>query len=190
MTNLPMHNWGWFMFRGILALIVGILAILYPFSAVTAFALLFAAFAFVDGVSLIITGIAGATNHQERWWALVLAGLVGVAVGVIYLVWPALSTVSYALVLLLMIAAWAFANGILQISAAIRLRKAIEGEWLLGLSGLLLVLLGGAILFVTATVPGASILSVGWMIGFYALFAAVALIALAIRLKGMKAKAA
>lgn len=187
--NLPAHNWGWFLFRGILALIVGILALLYPFSAVTAFALLFAAFAFVDGVGLVISGIGGATSHRERWWSLVLAGLVGIAVGVIYLLWPMLATVSYALVLLVMIAAWAFVNGMFQISAAIRLRKAIEGEWLLALSGLLLVFLGAAIVFVTVTVPGASILSVGWMIGFYALIAAVALIALALRLKGAKARA-
>jgi uncharacterized membrane protein HdeD (DUF308 family) len=91
--------------------------------------------------------------------------------------------------LLAMIAVWAIVNGIGQISAAIRLRKDIEGEWLLGLSGLISLLLGALILFVTATVPGASILSVGWIIGFYALFVAAALIALAFRLKGSKAGA-
>jgi len=187
--NLPVHNWGWFMFRGVLALIVGILALLYPFSAVTAFALVFAAFAFVDGIGLIISGIAGAANHKERWWGLVLAGIVGVAVGLIYLLWPALSTISYALVLLMMVAAWAFVVGIGQISAAIRLRREIEGEWLLGLSGAVSVLLALAILYFTATVPGVTILSVGWMIGFYALISAAALIALALRLKGAKHRA-
>ncbi|HEU5483213.1 MAG TPA: DUF308 domain-containing protein [Sphingomicrobium sp.] len=188
--NLPAHNWGWFLFRGLLALVVGILAILYPFSAVTAFALLFAAFAFVDGIGLVISGISGARNHRERWVSLVLAGVVGIAVGVIYLVWPALATISYALILLFMIAAWALVSGVAQIAAAIRLRDVIEGEWLLGLSGLITALLGLGILYVTATVPGASILSVGWMIGFYALIVAVTLIALALRLKRAKANAA
>ena len=187
---LPAHNWGWFLFRGILALVVGVLALLYPFSAVTAFALLFAVFAFVDGVGQLISGIAGAANHRQRWWGLVIAGVPGIAVGVLYLLWPQLSTIGYALLLLAMIAVWAIVNGIGQISAAIRLRKDIEGEWLLGLSGFISLLLGGLILFVTATVPGASILSVGWMIGFYALFVAAALIALALRLKGSKAGAA
>ncbi len=187
--NLPAHNWGWFLFRGLIALALGILAIFFPFSAVTAFAFLFALFAFVDGVSLLISGIAGATHHRERWWGLVIAGLVGIAVGVIYIAWPALSTVSYALVLLVMIAAWAIINGIGQISAAIELRKQIEGEWLLAIAGIFSILLGIAILVVTATVPGASIFSVGFIIGFWALMVAAALIGLAFKLKAHKQKA-
>jgi uncharacterized membrane protein HdeD (DUF308 family) len=185
---LPAHNWGWFLFRGLIALALGILAFVSPFSAITAFAFLFALFAFVDGVGLVLIGIAGATHHRERWLGLVVAGLVGIAVGVIYIAWPILSTFSYALVLLIMIAAWAMVNGIAQISAAIRLRKEIEGEWLLGLAGLFSVLLGIAILVVTAVVPGASILTIGWIIGFWALMAAAALITLAIRLKGHKGR--
>jgi uncharacterized membrane protein HdeD (DUF308 family) len=184
--NLPAHNWGWFLFRGFIALILGILAFAFPFSAITAFAFLFALFAFVDGISLLVSGIAGATHHRERWWGLVIAGLVGIAVGVIYVAWPGLSTISYALVFLVMIAVWAIVNGIGQIGAAIRLRREIEGEWLLGLAGVFSILLGIAILVVTATVPGASLLSVGWIIGFYALVVAAALIALAFRLKGHK----
>ena len=187
--SLAVHNWGWYLFRGVLALALGILALLYPFSAVTAFALVFAVFAFVDGVGMVASGIAGATGHRKRSWGLVLAGLVGIAVGVAYIVWPALSTISYALVLLIMIAAWAFMNGIGQIIAAIRLRKQIEGEWMLGLSGLISVILGIGILVATAVVPGATILSVGWIIGFYALMAAAVLITLAFKLKGAKSKA-
>jgi uncharacterized membrane protein HdeD (DUF308 family) len=186
--SLPAHNWGWFLFRGLIALALGILAILFPFSAITAFALLFALWAFVDGVSLLISGIAGATHHKERWWGLIIAGLIGIAVGVVYIAWPALSTVSYAFVLLALIAVWAIVHGIGQLSAAIRLRREIEGEWLLGIAGVLSILLGIAILYVTAAVPGASILSVGWIIGFYALLVAVALIALAFKLKGRKVR--
>jgi uncharacterized membrane protein HdeD (DUF308 family) len=184
--NLPAHNWAWFLFRGVIALILGILAIFFPFSALTAFAFLFALFAFVDGVSLLVTGIAGATHHRERWWGLIVAGLVGIAVGVIYIAWPALSTVSYAVVFLAVIAVWAIANGLAQISAAIRLRREIEGEWLLAVAGIFSILLGIAILAVTAAVPGASLLSVGLIIGFYALIAAVVLIGLAFRLRGHK----
>lgn len=184
--NLPAHNWGWFLFRGIIALILGLLAIFFPFSALTAFALLFALFAFVDGVSLLVSGIAGATRHRERWWGLVIAGLVGIAVGVIYIAWPALSTISYALVFLVMVAIWAIVNGLGQIEAAIRLRREIEGEWLLAVAGTFSILLGVAILAVTAAVPGASLISVGLIIGFWALLAGVALIALGFRLRGHK----
>jgi len=184
--NLPAHNWGWFLFRGIIALILGLLAIFLPFSALTAFALLFALFAFVDGVSLLVSGIVGATRHRERWWGLVIAGLVGIAVGVIYIAWPALSTIGYAFVFLVMVAIWAIVNGLGQIEAAIRLRREIEGEWLLAVAGTFSILLGVAILVVTATVPGASLISVGLIIGFWALLAGVALIALGFRLRGHK----
>ena len=184
--SLPAHNWGWFLFRGIIALILGLLAIFFPFSALTAFAFLFALFAFVDGVSLLVSGIAGATRHRERWWGLVFAGLVGIAVGVIYIAWPALSTISYAFVFLVMVAIWAIVNGLGQIEAAIRLRREIEGEWLLAVAGTFSILLGVAILVVTAAVPGASLISVGLIIGFWALLAGVALIALGFRLRGHK----
>ena len=184
--NLPAHNWGWFLFRGIIALILGILAIVFPFSALTAFAFLFALFAFVDGISLLVSGLAGASQHRERWWGLVIAGLVGIAVGIIYIAWPGLSTVSYALVFLVVVAIWAIVNGIGQIGAAIRLRREIEGEWLLAIAGIFSILLGVAILVVTAAVPQASLVTVGLIIGFWALLAAVALIALAFRLRGHK----
>jgi uncharacterized membrane protein HdeD (DUF308 family) len=184
--NLPAHNWAWFLFRGLIALALGVLAIIFPFSAITAFAFLFALFAFVDGVSLLVSGIAGASHHRERWWGLVIAGVVGIAVGVIYVAWPALSTISYAFVLLVMIAVWAIVNGIGQVSAAIELRKQIEGEWLLAVAGIFSILLGVAILVVTATVPGASILTVGYIIGFWALMVAAALIGLAFKLRGHK----
>jgi uncharacterized membrane protein HdeD (DUF308 family) len=116
----------------------------------------------------------------------VIAGLVGISVGLLYIAWPALSTVSYALVFLAMIAVWAIVNGIGQFGAAIRLRREIEGEWLLAVAGLFSILLGIAILVVTVAVPGASLLSVGLIIGFYALIAAAALIGLAFRLRGHK----
>jgi uncharacterized membrane protein HdeD (DUF308 family) len=184
--NLPAHNWGWFLFRGIIALILGLLAIFFPFSALTAFAFAIALFAFVDGVSLLISGIAGASRHRERWWGLVIAGVAGIAVGVLYIAWPGLSTVGYAFVFLVMIAIWAIAHGVAQIGAAMRLRKEIEGEWLLAIAGIFSILLGIAILVVMMAVPGASLLSVGWIIGIYALVVAAALIALAFRLRAHK----
>ena len=75
-------NWGWVLFRGVLSLLFGILAFVFPFGAVFAFTALFAAYALVNGIMLIVAGAKGASAHLPRWWSLVLSGLLGVGVGV------------------------------------------------------------------------------------------------------------
>jgi len=106
-----------------------------------------------------------------------------VAIGVLFIVWPGASTVAYALVTVLLVASWATITGVLQISAAIRMRKEIEGEWLLGFSGLLSVVLGVGVFIYAMIDPGASILAVSWMIGIYALIFGIVLVILAIKLR-------
>jgi len=182
--------WGWFLFRGIIALILGVLAIAFPFKVAIVFTAFFATFAFVDGIFSIISGIQGAREKHQRWLSLVLSGIVGIIIGVLFIVWPQASTVAYALVNVLLVASWAAITGAFQIAAAIRMRKEIEGEWLLGLSGALSVALGIGVFIFAMTNPGVSILAVGWMIGLYALIFGAVLVVLAIKLRtlGQRAK--
>ena len=70
-----------------------------------------------------------------------------------------------------------------EIAAAVRLRKEIEGEWLLGLAGLFSVLLGIAILVLVLPNPVATILSAAWLIAIYAFATGIALVIQAFRLK-------
>lgn len=180
---LPMHNWQWFMVRGVLAVMLGIVALLMPGLTVFAFALLFGAFSFADGLLSLVAGIKGAKDRSERWGVLVFSGVVGIAVGAVFFVWPLVAAAAYAFFLIATLAFWALLTGVLEISAAIRLRRAIEGEWLLGAAGVLSVLLGIAILGSLAMAPGASLISLGWLIGLYALMSGVALVMLSLRLK-------
>jgi uncharacterized membrane protein HdeD (DUF308 family) len=91
-----------------------------------------------------------------------------------------------ALVLLFFIASWAVLMGIFEIAAAIRLRKHIENEWLLGLSGLVSILFG-VLLFMQ---PGAGALAVMWLIGSFLIFFGILLIALGFKLKGLASRLA
>jgi uncharacterized membrane protein HdeD (DUF308 family) len=100
-----------------------------------------------------------------------------------FLVMPLVATVAYTLAVLLTLAAWAILTGTLEIVAAIRLRKEIEGEWLLALSGAISILLGLGVLVLVVPNPAASILSAAWLIALFAFGTGVVLISQALRLR-------
>ncbi len=75
-----------------------------------------------DGILGIWTAIAGRKDHED-WRVLLLWGLVGIGIGVLTFLAPGLT----ALAILFYIAIWAIATGVLEIVAAIRLRKEISG---------------------------------------------------------------
>ena len=182
-TGFLDDNWGWLALRGGLALVLGVLAIIFPASALFAFTMVFAAFALIDGFLSLASGIGGARHKHEKWWALIARGLVGILVGILFILMPHVTTIGYALASLALVAIWSIFTGLFEIAAAVKLRKEIRGEWLLGLSGLLSVLLGMAIPIVLALYPAATILSVGWLIGVYALAAGIVLIGQSFRLR-------
>ncbi len=181
-TSVPVHNWGWFLLRGILALALGIGAILFPWSALFAFTLLFAAYAFADGLASLVSGIPGSKEHKG-WGALVFRGVLGILVGVLFLIMPIVATVTYAYLTLAVVAGWSIIAGLFEIAAAIRLRKEIEGEWLLSLSGLISALFGLGILVLVMPVPAATMISAAWLIAIFAFASGIVLVAQAFRLK-------
>lgn len=180
---LPGHNWVWFVARGVLLILLAVAALLAPGVALFAFAMLFAAFSLVDGVFAVASGVRGARDRRERWGALVLSGMAGIAIGVLFVLFPMVSTFALAFTTVLLIAAWAVVTGVLEIAAAIRLRRTIKGEWLLALAGALSLLVGLAIAYLAATQPAITVVSVAWLIAFYALIAGVAMIVLGFRLR-------
>jgi uncharacterized membrane protein HdeD (DUF308 family) len=108
-------------------------------------------------------------------WSVVLLGTVGIAVGVLTFLQPGVT----ALALLMLIAVWAIVHGVLEISAAIRLRKEIENEWLLILSGLLSVAFGALVILQ----PGEGALAVLWLIAAFAIAYGVLLVMLSLKLR-------
>jgi len=184
---LTTHHPDWFILRGVLALALGVAAFLFPANALFAFTLLFAAYAGADGILSLIAGVRRASRKEKRWWGALLRGVVGIACAVIFVILPGLAVVSYALVTLGTVIAWALLTGAFEIAAAIRLRKEIEGECLMGLSGALSILLGLGVWAFLWLHPVATILSVGTMIAVWALFAGGVLIALGLRLRKREA---
>lgn len=181
-AKVPRVNWGWFVIRGLLAVGLGIMSLIFPFKALFAFTMAFAFYSFVDGIASLISGIRGARRSEERWWTLVLRGIVGIIVAAIFIATPGLATVASAFTALGILAAWSIFTGIFEILAAIRLRKVIRGEWLLMISGAVSIFLGAIVVMIMAN-PLSTMLSAGWAIGAYALVAGFALIGQGLRLR-------
>lgn len=175
MFNQLFRNWWLFAVRGVLAIIFGLLAMIWPGSAMLVLVLLFGAFALLDGIFAVAVGIAS-HGYFERWWAVLLEGLSGIVIGILTFFWPTMT----ALALLYFIAAWAIITGILEIVAAIKFRRVIPGEWAMILNGLLSFILG-ALLFIS---PAAGVLGLVWLIGIYAIVAGVTEMIFAFRLHG------
>ncbi|HET8630298.1 MAG TPA: DUF308 domain-containing protein [Thermomicrobiales bacterium] len=170
------RHWWVLAIRGAIAVIFGICALLWPALTLLVLVALFGAYALVDGVFAVIAGLR-AVGRARNWWVLLLEGLLGIALGLLTFFWPSIT----ALVLLIFIAVWAILTGIMELVAAIELRREIAGEWLLGLGGVLSVL-WGALLFAR---PGAGALAIAWLIGAFAILFVLSLLALAFRLRGM-----
>jgi len=168
------QHWWIILLRGIAAILFGLLALLAPGITLAALVILFGAYALVDGIGAIILGIKD-YGDREHWWATLIGGIVGVTAGLMTFAVPGIT----ALALLFLIAAWAIVRGIFDILAAIRLRHAIEGEWLLALVGALSVSFG--VLMMLS--PGAGALAVIWWIGAFAIAQGVTLVALSFRVR-------
>ena len=171
-------NWWALALRGLFAVLFGITAFVLPGITLAVLVLLYGAYALVDGVFAIAAALVGRTVRHALVGPAV-RGLLGIAVGVMTFVWPGITE----LALLYMIAAWAVVTGVFEIVAAIRLRKEIQGEWLLVLSGVLSVLFGLALV----VYPGAGALAIVWLIGPYAIVFGVLLLVLGFRLRSLVA---
>jgi uncharacterized membrane protein HdeD (DUF308 family) len=146
--------------RGLVAIALGVFAFVWPIATITALVLVFGVVALVDGVLAIAAGIA-ARRLMSDWWVLLLQGFVGIAIGILTVVYPSIT----ALAFVVLIAVWAIGVGVLQIVAAVKLRRDISGGWWLALGGVLGVAFG--ILLVSNPVGGG--VGVVWLIGTFAL---------------------
>jgi uncharacterized membrane protein HdeD (DUF308 family) len=149
--------------RGIVSIVIGILAIAWPGMTIAVLVGIFGAYAIIDGITNLFIGFSPA-RAGGRSWAHVVQGLVGIGAGVLAFLWPGVT----ALALVFFIAAWAVVTGVFEIVAAIRLR-----------SGALSVALGVLVF----AFPGAGIVGIAFVLGAYAIAAGLILVMLGIRLR-------
>ena len=176
------ENWWIFALRGVLALIFAALAFWMPQSALLAMTLVFGAFSLVNGAFNLVAAVRH-IQKKERWGWLLFSGIVGILTGVVVLVAPWVATMVMASFLWASVGFWAIFTGVLEISAAVRLRQEIKGEIWLAFSGLLSIVLGAIVLWIFFSRPVESFLAAGWLLGFYAAVYGVTLLFLSWRLR-------
>ncbi len=181
LATILSRSWWVLLLRGLVAIAFGVVGWLQPGISLAALLLLFGAYSLADGILHVWSAVAGRNEH-EHWWVMLLGGLVGIGVGVVTFLAPGVT----ALALVFYIAIWAIATGVLGIATAIRLRKEIEGEWLLILAGSVTVAFGVMLM----AQPGAGALSLLWLIATYAVFFGVLLVLLAFKVRRFGARAA
>lgn len=173
---------GWWIvaLRGVLGIIFGIIAFAWPGITLFALVIVFGAYMFVDGVSALVQAVRF-RHERERWPALLLEGILGIAFGVVSFALPGIAAVAW----LYTIAFWAVVTGILEIVLAIQLRKVIKGEILVALTGVASIILGIALVLM----PLAGLLAWVWVVGAYAIVSGVLLIGLGFRLRKLRSQA-
>jgi uncharacterized membrane protein HdeD (DUF308 family) len=159
MVKFLTQYWWVLVLRGVLAIIVGIAAFAMPLATVAALVMAFGIVAIIDGIFAIGAAIDG--RKLPYWWVSLLQGLLGIGIGVLTLTKPAVTAVA----LLIYIAIWAIGMGVLQLIAAVNLRKEITGEFWVALGGLAGIAFGVLII----RHPGEGALAVIGTIGVFAL---------------------
>ena len=170
-------HWWQVAVRGLIALIFGILVFAWPGVSLFIFAIIFGAFAFVDGVLTLVAGINYKAGAGQRAW-LFVRGICGIIAGLVTFFWPAITEIA----LVLIIGAWALITGVFELNFAFRSVEDTSIRWLFAVSGILSIILGVLLL----VRPIAAMLVIVWAIGAYAVIAGVVLIILGFKLRSQR----
>ena len=180
-TSLHDH-WGLFLTEGIILLLLGLAAIVIPPLATLAVAI-------IIGWVLLVSGIVGLISTLRMrqapgfWWSL-FSALLGIAAGIVLLLWPLSGALSLTLILTLFL----LFEGIASIMLALDHRHGFSARWgLLLLSGIIDLILAG-IIFVG--LPGTAAWAIGLLVGINLVFGGSALISMALHARGAVPKSA
>jgi len=174
LADILSRYWWMTLLRGLFWIFLGIALFASPAISLVALTLGLGVVMFIDGVISVVNAISGHKEHDD-WWVLLLVGLAGVGIGILTFRNPGIT----ALAVVFYVAIWAIATGLLEIVAAVRLRKQIQGEIWLALAGITSVAFG--VLLVAR--PGAGALTLVWLIAVYAIAFGALLLLLALEVR-------
>lgn len=173
-------HWWVLLIRGIIAVLFGLACFFLTGAAILALVIWIGVFFILDGILMIVGAVRGARDgHATHWEWQLLAGIAGIVAGVLTFMWPGIT----ALTLAIFVGAWAIVTGAFELVTAIRMRATLPNEWLWVVNGILSIVLG-LLIFIF---PGAGLVGLVWLLGFYAVLGGIALVALSFRLRKLPA---
>jgi uncharacterized membrane protein HdeD (DUF308 family) len=169
MLDIFLRSWWVLILRGLFAIILGLIALVWPGITVFVIVTVIGAFLLLDGLIEIWVGFLG-RGHQPGWWTDALLGILAVVAGIAILAWPNVS----ALGLMIFIGASFLVYGATLVYQAIWLRAELANETLVLATGALAVLLGiGFIVVPRAGAAALGLLTGGWLVVFGVLLIAI-----------------
>lgn len=161
--------------QGVLALLTGIIMIVWPGASLQVFAWLMAAWLIVNGILGLGAWLRGRTTGSRGSGTLAFAGVLSFVLGIIVGLLPETAVV----VIVLFIAFWALVLGLMQVFGAFAFRRmGAPSWWVLLISGIAGVAIG--LLLVINPIAGA--ISLLWLIAVFLILAGVIAIVLGIRI--------
>jgi uncharacterized membrane protein HdeD (DUF308 family) len=161
------------LWRGLLAVVIGVVSVAWPNVTVGALVILFAVYAFVaaaaDGARAFASRSAGPVVGY------LLLALLDLVAGVAALVWPGIT----ALVLTIWIAAWAFVSGVIEVAMAFRHGEDAGERAMWALTGLLSIALG----IVLAIRPDIGAVSLATVFGLFSIVYGISTVVLSAQLR-------
>jgi uncharacterized membrane protein HdeD (DUF308 family) len=124
------------LWRGILAIAIGVISVAWPNITVGAFVLLFAIYAFIAAAAETVRAFRSDTAGPVVGY--LLLAVLSLAAGVVALVWPGIT----AEVLTLWVAAWAFVTGVVEVVLAFQHNQIAGERAMWALTGLISIGLG------------------------------------------------
>ena len=167
--------------RGVMLIILGAYALVRPGMTVATFVQVFGFFLVFDGILAVIAGITG--QVPSRGWT-IARGVLAVIVGLIVMANPVLVAGFAAVTFVYVLGFSSILNGVIEIFAAIRDRKEIEGEGWLIVGGVISVLFGILLLWSPIAFAGFLVR----VMGAVAIIGGIASILFAFRLRGLGKK--
>lgn len=179
-TKTVSRIWWAMALRSALAIVFGVVALIFTGATLLALVYVFGAFVLLSGLLEIVAAVRAGEAHR-RWGWLAVAGIVGVVAGIVSFVWPGITALAFVYV----VAAWALISGVAEIAFALAWPDTLAHPWLAALSGALSVLFG----FLLAVWPRSGAITLTWLLGIYAVAYGVVALYYAYRLQALRREA-